>query len=141
MEIKVMDGQGVPEIGGKMCYLKESKTVENAENDIKHYMQYRNIKIKDDGGWVDAEDYFSDDEQKSTTVTAEIEVEDDSDENNSDEGDYNELFEGHWKKQVANVKEYDDIQKVEEILDYALNNDVSDAVIERVEDYLAELEG
>ena len=69
-------------------------------------------------------------------------IEDEIEQEENEEVDYSYLFEGQWMSQVKNVKEFtDDIEKLEEILEYAKENDVTDAVIERVEDYIYELEG
>ena len=104
------------------------------------------INIYINGEWIDAKKYFDEQEENKKEIEKEQEVEenteDEIEQEENEEVDYSYLFEGQWMSQVKNVKEFtDDIEKLEEILEYAKENDVTDAVIERVEDYIYELEG
>ena len=119
------------------------------------------ILILKDNEWIDAKEYYKEDEveEKEKVVetndieVVEEEIKEDEEVNEIEnevedtyelefeEVDYSNLFEGHWKTQVQNVKEYsNDYKEVSNILEYAKESeDVTDGVITRVEDYLSEL--
>lgn len=126
MEIKVVDTKdGTPMIDGEICYLNKVKKVDD-EDDIKHFLnEGAEILIKKDGKFISAEEYFKEDDSEV--------IEKDNDIN------YEEVFEvDHWRKKVANVKEYEDIEIVEQLLDYAKENE-TDGVIEHIEEHLNDL--
>lgn len=78
-------------------------------------------------------------EKKEQTTTIEsdpIEVSEEKEYDNP----YEELFDAHWKVQVNNVREYtDEIPELMSIIEYAEENDISDGVIKRLNEYLEEL--
>lgn len=130
MLIKVKDGKASPCIGGTIVYNQKPTHIdEEYKEEVERKVEEgRKIFIKKDDGWVDAQNYFEND-LKKTTVTADI----------KNAEDYEDLFEGHWKKQVKRVKDnYSDPNILEDILEYAEEN-ASEAVISRIEDYLKEL--
>ena len=100
------------------------------------------IEIKDGKQWVKGREYYVDPKQEEQKVveTNEIEVVEENDEDDSP--DYEELFEGHWTHQVQNVKEFtNNPEVVESVLEYAIENDLTtEGVLDRVKDYLDELE-
>ena len=100
------------------------------------------IEILGDGKWVKGREYYVEPKQEEQKVveTNEIEVVEENDEDDSP--DYEELFEGHWTHQVQNVKEFtNNPEVVENVLEYAIENDLTtEGVLDRVKDYLDELE-
>lgn len=129
MLIKIVDEKPSPLIDGVIAYNGKPTKVNDAEA-VKEYVDAgRELLVKDRDIWVKGKKYFE--EVKSTTVSADINVEDDG---------YSKLFDGHWKKQVQKVKRYTEKpEEVEDILEYAKDNEVSDGVLDRVKDYLEEV--
>ena len=131
MEIKVIETtDGIPMINNQICGLNEIVDVGDAKENIKHYSnQGVKILIKQDNEFVTTDEYFSENDDK------------DVDENvNNDEINYDDIFVNvdHWTEKAENVKQYDDIETVEKLLDYAEENE-SDGVVKRIRKYLDEL--
>jgi len=131
MEIKVIETtDGIPMINNQICGLNEIVDVGDAKEDIKHYSnQGVKILIKQDNEFVTTDEYFSENDDK------------DVDENvNNDEINYDDIFVNvdHWTEKAENVKQYDDVETVEKLLDYAEENE-SDGVVKRIRKYLDEL--
>lgn len=80
------------------------------------------ILVRSEGEWVKGKEYFK------------------IEETDNDEIDFNNIFDGHWKKQVERVKQLNDLEVVKESLEYAKENDITDGVIVRIEKYIEELE-
>ena len=131
MEIKVIETtDGIPMINNQICGLNEIVDVGDAKENIKHYSnQGVKILIKQDNEFVTTDEYFSENDDK------------DVDENvNNDEINYDDIFVNvdHWTEKAENVKQYDDVETVEKLLDYAEENE-SDGVVKRIRKYLDEL--
>jgi len=153
MIIKVVDKKPAPLINGVICYndvkfkIRDKDAVKKAV-----FEDNRGIKIKnDDGKFVDAKDYFNDDLRAEKEVV-EIEsveepedVEEDLEKANGEvEEDkkltLEEIFTGHWMTQVKNAEEnLETLEEFRDAIDYAYENDVSDAVIKRVKDMKTDL--
>lgn len=128
--IKVIDSKPAPSIARTVCYNNQGYDISD-ENAIKKavYDYGREIVIEVDGNWIDAKDYFED-ELRSVTQTAEIE-------NVEESNKFEEVFSGHWMKQVSNAKEeFDTPEELEEALEYARKNNISTGVINRLEEHL-----
>lgn len=129
-------GNGSPPLVGNKVISRKgpTKLSENYTHKLKEYINRGyEFSIRVNGEWVDAEDYLFGDNLDSVEETSEITV--------TDDNPYEELFEGHWRTQVSNVKDYtDNVKELESILEYAKNNDVTDGVINRIEDYIEELQ-
>jgi len=140
--IKVKSGQTATLIGGKMCYVDIATTVED-EDAIKRvaFDRGKDILIKQDGKFIDAKDYFDDDirtEREVADIESIEEPEEDEElesENGKEDMILEKIFSGHWKQQVSKAEEnINTIEKLEEALEYAYDNGISHAVIERIED-------
>lgn len=132
MIIKVVDNKATPLIGNEMGYKdRKVKIDEENVNEVKKKVEEgRKILIEKDGNMVEGEEYFKGKSKKKTTVDADV-----------DKVGYKDLFEGHWKVQVKNIKEnFDEPEEIEKVIEYAENNDVADTIIKRIKDYKKELE-
>ena len=155
-------------IGDTYCCVGITEKIKDIyEYKLKEAAKEKEINIYINGEWIDAEEYFynneedneedieEDNKQRKTKIEADIEVVKNDNEDNEDneedieeedkendkKEDYSNLFEGQWRSQVKNIKEYtDDINELEKIIKYANNNDVLDAVLTRIKDYKEELE-
>ena len=127
MLVKIKDDKPSPLIGSVIAY-KNKPTKVNDIDALKTCVENgRKLVIRDGDTWVEGKEYFN--EMKKATVKADIEVKEES-------NNYEDIFEGHWTKQVKKVKKYDSPEEVKSILEYAKENDVSDGVLGRVEEYL-----
>jgi len=135
MYVKYAGEGGCPLVGGQVIYKNTSNNVKDLEP-IKEFIEegYEFV-IKVEGTWVDAEKYFESTQEnkekvESVTETHEINVVED------EKIPYEELFSGHWTHQAKNIEEYtDDISTLDNIIEWAENNEVSQGVIKRVKDY------
>ena len=124
LAIKITDKKASPMLNNKIAY--NNRWVDIKEDDlevIEHLVESgRELLIKEDGKEIKGEDYFVEDK-------------------NDDEVSYEELFDGHYTKRINNIEDYtEDLEVVEEILDYAKENDQPDSVIADIKEYIEELE-
>lgn len=142
MIIKVVDNSPAPLIDGVICY-NNIKFKINDENAVKRavFEKKRKIKIKnDDGKFVDAEDYFDDDLRKEEEEAQIESVEEPEETEDKGKLSLEEIFTGHWRTQVKNAEEnLKTLEDFRDAIDYAYENDVSEAVIERVKDMKTDL--
>lgn len=136
MKVKLFEKVATPFIGGVDCDFMKEREITNIEH-LKHYIDKGiDIRVKDGEDFVAGKEYFAEDkkepkeEVKTTTVTAEIEG----------TVDFEELFDNHWKTQVKKIEALETIELVEDAIDYAKKNDISDTVIEKAEEYLSDLQ-
>ena len=134
MRIKVFNNKKSVYIGKKV--INSEATLEDndkVKNDIYHYLdEGYDVRIEKNGEYIMPDEYY-DQEDETEEVVEEVD-----EDNNSIP--YDELFTGHWATQAKNVEEYtDDPETVEEILEYARENNISDGTINKIEDYLTEL--
>lgn len=128
-------GDGTPPLtGSTVAYRNQAITVRNEDKLKKLVLDYNYpFEVRIDNEWINANEYFNEDEIKKTTVTAEVEVVD-------DKVDYDELLGVHWRKRVDTVKDYtSDANEVENILDFAKEDGQPDSVVNGIEEYLQEL--
>jgi len=127
LKIEIIDNDAAIYIQGKSRFGDfDIESVKDTKEEILHYVD-RGYEILIDG--VSADEYFFEDDDKNV------------DENvNNDEINYEDVFVnvGHWTEKAENVKQYDDIEKVEKLLEYAEENE-SDGVVKRIKKYLEEL--
>jgi len=135
-------GKGSPPLVGRVVVPKTKPAKVRNEEKLKSLIDrgYEFVILEDEN-WLDAKDYFNkskNDTQESVEEVNEIEV---IDEEPEDIHPYAELYEGHWTKQVSKIKEFSDNPKViEEVYEYGLESGASDGVLDRVKEYLNELE-
>ncbi|MFW6029203.1 MAG: hypothetical protein ACOCRO_02995, partial [Halanaerobiales bacterium] len=106
MIIKVVDNKAAPLIGKDIAYNQKPIGIEDKYKDeIKAQIDKgRKILIKDNGEFVEGQNYFS----AKKKATSEVDI---------NAVDYEDLFEGHWKKQVKRVEDnFDKKEEVEKVL-------------------------
>lgn len=122
-------------IGGKFCFKGITEEVRNEEHIKQAVKDGVILNVYTNGKWIEGNKHFAD-------VIEEKNEEDKkkNDNKNEDEKiDFEEIFHGHWTKQVQKVEEYDDPKIILKILEYAESNDVSDGVIKRIKEHLETL--
>lgn len=131
LTIKVCDDEPTPIMDGVIANNhKEVRINEDSMDTLKNFLDDgREIKVKRNGEFVDANKLFAEDEEKD---------EEKEDEEDTAEIDFEELFDLQWKKRLKEIKKIDDVEKIEKILEYAKENS-SENFVEKVEDYLNEL--
>ncbi len=94
------------------------------------------VEIRSDGKWIDGKEYFSKDAKDKLTV----DVEKEEVETEVKTIPMEDIFSAHWRKRVDTVKEFtDDKNEVEQILEYAKEDEQPDSVIEGIQEYLESL--
>jgi len=120
--IKVLETNLV--LGNKYCCEDFTEKINDKyEEDVKGKVEEgHKILIRENEEWIDGEEYFFESEE-------EIDI------------PFEELFDGHYKKRIENIKEFsDDVNVISEILDYAKENDQPDSVLSDIEEYIEKLE-
>lgn len=139
MKIKVIDGK--PQyLGKQFCYVNVPTYVDDVfENEVEEAVD-RNIALEIfTDKWITGKEYFANQEKTEDKVDEQEEKVVDAKENSDDSIPYEEIFSGHWTKQVQKVEEYDNSETVSQLLEYAESNDVSDGVIKRIKEHLESL--
>ena len=136
MLAKYMGDGAPPLVVSTIAYKNQAITVKNVKKLKQLVMNYDySFEVRVDNKWIDAANYFDNEENfKKTTVTAEIEVKEDV--------DFEELFDIHWRQRVDNVKKHvKEIERVEEVLKFAQEDEQPNSVLNGIEEYLDELRG
>jgi len=121
-------------IDGQMFYKnKRCKCTEETAKKVHEHGRDFIIEIGDEK--TTNKEYFGEDKPlRKVTETAEIEVKEVEEDV---EMSLDEIFEGHWSKQVKKAKEHlKTEEEIEKALQYAIENDVTDGVISKIEDML-----
>ena len=137
MRVRYTGDGGVPVIGLKSISVK-GVSVSDLDALKEWVKKGKEFEYLEDNEWKELTmDYFEDVNSVETESQDITVLEENTDEN----VDYSNLFEGHWRTQVKNVKEFsEDYKVIEEILEFAKNSDnVTEAVESRVEEYLEEI--
>jgi|AntDeeMinimDraft_4_1070355.scaffolds.fasta_scaffold09318_2 hypothetical protein len=132
MKVKLFEDVAPPFIGGVECNHDEEKEIKNTDH-LKHYIEKGvDIRVLEDGEYIKGEEYFSEDKEEKEVKTKKVT-------SGINTLDFEEIFDGHWKTQVKEIKEIEDVKLVEKAIEYTEANDVSDTVAEKAKEHLEDL--